>query len=61
MHKLAARLKIEPHPCNIALSIAIRISPTIPIRYPIKGQEYYVYADSFNENGIAPEEIIKVV
>ena len=27
----------------------------------IKGQEYYVCVDSFNENGITPGEIIKVV
>ena len=27
----------------------------------IKGQEYYVCVDSFNENGITPGQIIKVV
>ena len=49
------------HPDKLYMSWLVYGADGVKLTTLIKGQEYYVCVDSFNENGITPGEIIKVV
>ncbi len=49
------------HPDKLYMSWLVYGADAVKMTTLIKGQEYYVCVDSFNENGITPGEIIKVV
>lgn len=49
------------HPDKLYMSWMVYGADGVKLTTLIKGQEYYVCVDSFNENGITPGEIIKVV
>ena len=48
-------------PDKLYMSWLVYGADAVKLTTLIKGQEYYVCVDSFNENGITPGEIIKVV
>lgn len=49
------------HPDKLYMSWLVYGADAVKLTTLIKGQEYYVCVDSFNENGITPGEMIKVV
>ena len=48
-------------PDKLYMSWMVYSADEVKLTTLIKGQEYYVCVDSFNENGITPGQIIKVV
>ena len=48
-------------PDKLCMSWMVYGAEEVKLTTLIKGQEYYVCVESFNENGITPGQIIKVV